>query len=92
MALKKWVQSRVRKIQQIKHSLNQVVSFYHIPSQDNLADILTRCYVGKTGDLPYVCNVIPETDQAVLYSDDTTNIQSLPELNTRQIVNNKLAS
>ena len=85
--------SSVAKTQQLKENMNNVVSFYHIPSQENIADILTRVYHGDPKDLPYIgdCNV--DTTQAVLYTQETTNVQSLktlPEVNTKQIVSNQM--
>ena len=65
---KQWVQLRIAEIQQLKENMKQVVSFFHIPSAENKADILTRIYSGEPMDLPYVkdCHVI--ISQAVLYS------------------------
>ena len=54
---KQWVQLRVDEIQQLKKNMKQEVSFFHIPSGENKADILTRNHSGEPIDLPYDCTV-----------------------------------
>ena len=67
-----------------------MVSFYHVSSEKNLADILTRTYNGEPQDLPYIGDIIPETQNAILYSAGVQSISlaNLPEVDTKQIVSN----
>ena len=71
--------------------MKQEVSFFHIPSGENKADILTRNHSGEPVDLPYVKDCQVDTTQAVLYSQDVTDVHSLPEVNTKQITSNQMS-
>ena len=63
---KQWVQLRVDEIQQLKKNMKQEVSFFHIPSGENKADILTRNHSEEPVDLPYMKDWHVGTTQAVL--------------------------